>query len=185
MSMQLRDTLHGYGLVTRLFHWLMALGIFFLFGLGYWMVGLDYYSPYYISAPNLHRSIGLTLLAALVVRWAWRLSSVKPVEDELSPLERLASKVVHVGFYPLMLVLMVSGYFISTSDGRPVDMFGLFQVPSIIVEKNLADTAGYIHRWLAYITVGVAIVHAVAALKHHFVDRSTILSRMWSGPPAP
>lgn len=181
--MQIRDTLHGYGLVTRLFHWLMALGIFFLFGLGYWMVGLDYYSPYYISAPNLHRSLGLVLLAALLVRWGWRLSSVQPDESELSPFERLSAKIVHVGFYPLMLVLMVSGYFISTSDGRPIDVFGIVQVPSVIVEKGMADMAGSIHRWLAYITIGVALVHAAAALKHHFADKSSILTRMWSGPP--
>lgn len=181
--MQIRDTLHGYGIVTRLFHWLMALGIFFLFGLGYWMVGLDYYSPYYISAPNLHRSLGLLLLAALLVRWVWRLASVHPDDSELSSFERRSAKIVHEGFYPLMLALMVSGYFISTSDGRPVDMFGLFQVPSLIVEKNLADTAGRIHEILAYITVGVALVHAAAALKHHFIDKSSILARMWFGPP--
>ena len=49
--MHIRDTTTGYGLVTRLVHWLMALAIFFLFALGIWMVGLEYYSPYYTSAP--------------------------------------------------------------------------------------------------------------------------------------
>lgn len=181
--MIIRDTPKGYGLITRLFHWLMALGIFFLFGLGYWMVGLDYYSAYYVSAPDLHRSLGIVLLAALLVRWGWRLASVHPSDAELKPLERVASKAVHIGFYPLMLALMVSGYFISTSDGRPIDVFGIVEVPSVVIEKSLADTAGRIHEILAYITVGVAIVHAAAALKHHFIDKSSILTRMWSGPP--
>lgn len=181
--MIIRDTTKGYGLITRLFHWLMALGIFFLFGLGYWMVGLDYYSPYYVSAPDLHRSLGLVLLVVLLVRWGWRLASVHPSDEELKPFERLAAKAVHIGFYPLMLALFVSGYFISTSDGRPIDMFGQFEVPSLVIEKNLADTAGRIHEILAYITVGVAFVHAAAALKHHFADKSSILTRMWSGPP--
>lgn len=181
--MQIRDTLHGYGLVTRLFHWGMALGIFFLFALGYWMVGLDYYSAYYVSAPNLHRSLGLLLTVALLVRWVWRLTSVHPGDSELTAVERITARIVHAGFYPLLLALMVSGYFISTSDGRPIDVFGLIEVPSAIVDKNLAVTAGYIHKILAYMTVGVAILHAAAALKHHFADRSSILTRMWSGPP--
>lgn len=182
--MPVRDTRSGYGLVSRVLHWLMAVAIFALFGLGYWMVGLDYYSPYYKSAPDLHRSVGILLLILLILRFAWRASNVKPDDSGLSPFERRASRIVHRGFYPLMLVLMVSGYFISTLDGRAIDVFGLFSVPSVFEEKGLEDTAGFVHEWLAYVTIAVALVHAAGALKHHFVDRSDILTRMWSGPPA-
>jgi cytochrome b561 len=183
--MMIRDTPQGYGVVTRLFHWLMALVIVAMFALGWWMVRLDYYSPYYVSAPDLHRSVGLLLLMALLIRWAWRFGNVHPSDDELSAFERLSSKIVHEGFYPLLAALMISGYFISTSDGRPIDIFGFVQIPSVIVDKNLTDTAGYIHRVLAYITMALATVHAAAALKHHVSDHSSILRRMWSGPHAP
>jgi len=180
--MIIRDTPQGYGIITRLFHWLMALAIFAMFALGWWMVRLDYYSPYYVSAPDLHRSVGLVLLVALLLRWGWRLVNVHPGDEELSAFERVASRVVHEAFYPLMLALMISGYLISTSDGRAIDVFGLVKVPSIIVDKPLADMAGYIHRVLAYMIVVLALLHALAALKHHFVDKSSILRRMWSGP---
>ena len=180
--MLIRDTNTGYGLVTRLLHWLMALAIFVVFALGYWMVGLDYYSPYYTLAPDIHRSVGMLLLIALLLRWAWRLSNVHPGGEELSRFERLASKVVHEGFYPLLLALMISGYFISTSEGRGIDVFGLFTVPAVVSSKEIAQTAGLIHKILAYITVAVAAVHTLAALKHHTVDKSRILKRMWSGP---
>ncbi|MEQ1672927.1 MAG: cytochrome b/b6 domain-containing protein, partial [Hyphomicrobium sp.] len=83
--MHIKDTPAGYGLVSRLFHWLMALAIFGLFALGWWMVGLDYYSVYYHSAPDLHRSAGILLLIALLGRMAWRLINVKPDDAELTP----------------------------------------------------------------------------------------------------
>src|SRR6476660_9221167 len=93
--MYIRDTSEGYGIVSRLFHWLMAIAIFAMFGLGLWMVRLDYYSPYYNAAPEFHRSFGMLLLFALLVRWLWRAANPKPLTDELSPLEQKTSYAVH------------------------------------------------------------------------------------------
>ena len=180
--MIIRDTPTGYGLITRLFHWLMAIAIVVVFGLGYWMVGLDYYSAYYTLAPDLHRSVGMLLLFALLLRWAWRLSNIHPGDEELSRVERIGSKIVHEGFYPLLLALLISGYFISTSEGRGIDVFGLFTVPAVISSKEIGQATGLIHKILAYITMALAAVHTAAALKHHIVDKSRILKRMWSGP---
>jgi cytochrome b561 len=180
--MHVRDTSDGYGFVSRVMHWLMALAIFAMFGLGLWMVDLDYYSPYYHSAPDLHKSVGILLLVALAFRFGWRLANVRQNDDELSPLERVASRAVHWGFYPLLLALMVSGYLISTADGRPIDVFGLFSVPSPGENKGLEKTAGNVHEWLAYLVIVLAAVHAAGAIKHHVFDRHRTLSRMWSGP---
>jgi cytochrome b561 len=182
--MLIRDTLEGYGIVSRLFHWLMAIAIFGMFALGLWMVRLDYYSPYYNAAPNFHRDFGMLLLLALVVRWLWRAANPKPVSDDLTPAERKISNVVHWGFYVLLLVLMVSGYLISTQDGESIDVFGWFSVPSIFRMPGLEDRAGYIHRLFAYAVIALAVVHTLAALKHHFIDKDDVLGRMWSGPKA-
>lgn len=182
--MLVRDTLEGYGIVSRLFHWLMAVAIVGLFGLGWWMVSLDYYSPYYTSAPDLHRGAGMLVLFALVLRFVWRLSNVKPDDSKMAPRERMAAHLVHWGFYPLLLALMVSGYLISTPDGRPIDVFGWFSVPSLIQSKGLEDAAGVVHEWLSYVTIVLAALHTAAALKHHVVDKTSILQRMWSGPPS-
>lgn len=181
--MLIRDTSLGYGLVSRAAHWLMAVAIFAMFGLGYWMTGLTYYSPYYNSAPGLHRSAGILLLIALLARFAWRLANVKPSDAELRPFERKVSHLVHWGFYPLLLALMISGYLISTPDGRPIDVFGIFSVPSFVQKKGLEDAAGFVHEALAYVVMALAAIHSVAALKHHIVDKHSTLTRMWSGPP--
>ena len=182
--MQIRDTATGYGLATRLMHWLMAVAIVALFVLGLWMVTLDYTSPYYNLAPDIHRGAGILLLILLVFRFAWRIANERPADAELSRFEAAASRAVHWGFYPLLLALMASGYLISTADGRPIEVFGWFSVPSLVQKDGLEDTAGLVHEVLAYVTIALAAVHTIAALKHHFVDRSRILTRMWSGPPA-
>lgn len=182
--MLIRDTAAGYGLLTRLTHWVMALGVIGLFVLGLWMVTLNYYSPYYNTAPHIHRSVGILLLILLVLRFGWRLVNPRPDDNELAPWERMASRVVHWGFYPLLLALMVSGYLISTADGRPIEVFDWFSVPSLVQKKGLEDTAGEVHEILSYLTIAVVALHAAASLKHHFIDRSRILVRMWSGPPS-
>lgn len=180
--MFIRDTSAGYGLVSRLFHWLMAVAIIAMFGLGLWMVRLDYYSPYYNSAPDLHRSVGMVLLLALILRVIWRVFNPKPSDAELSPLERKAAFSVHWGFYLLLFALLISGYLISTPDGDPFSVFGWFDVPAIIKMPGLETPAGNVHRVLAYAVIALAVVHALAALKHHLIDGNTILTRMWSGP---
>ena len=182
--MHIRDNFEGYGLVTRLFHWLFAVAILALFAMGWWMTGLDYYSPYYNSGPYLHKAAGIILLILLVPRFVWRLMNPKPGDAELKPLERKASALVHWGFYPLLLLLMVSGYLIPTAKGQAIDVFGMFNVPSVLAYEGLAERAGLVHEILAYMTMGLAGVHAAAALKHHYSGKSRILTRMWSGPPA-
>ncbi len=182
--MLIRDTIAGYGLVTRLTHWIMAVAIIGMFVLGLWMVTLNYYSPYYPTAPDIHRSVGILLLILLVLRFVWRLVNPKPADDELVPWERMAARVVHWGFYPLLLALMVSGYLISTADGRPIEVFDWFSVPSLVKKKGLEDVTGEVHEILAYLTMAVIVLHAAASLKHHFIDRSRVLVRMWSGPPS-
>jgi cytochrome b561 len=183
MDMHIRDTLEGYGVVSRLFHWLMAIAIVGMFALGVWMVRLDYYSPYYNSAPEFHRSFGMILLLALLVRWLWRAINSKPVSGDLTPFEQKSSNVVHWGFYVLLLVLSVSGYFISTQDGKPIDVFGWVSIPSIFHMPGLEDRAGYVHRIFAYAVIALAAIHTLAALKHYFIDKNDVLGRMWSGPP--
>ena len=179
--MALKNTASDYGLVARLFHWIMAAAIFVVFGLGLWMVRLDYQSPYYKLAPDIHRSVGMLLLGALAARYLWRVANVTPDDSELTAFESRASHAVHIAFYPLLAALMVSGYLISSANGSPVSVFDWFDVPAVTKQQGLEDQAGFVHRWLAYGTIALALVHTIAALKHHFIEKSRVLTRMWSG----
>lgn len=180
--MVVRDTSAGYGLVSRLFHWLMAIAIVGLFGLGVWMVGLGYYHPYYHTAPHWHKSVGMLLAFALVARILWRGVNVKPSDEDLPPLERIGARIAHWSFYILLVAIVVSGYLMSTADGRPIHVFDWFQIPAPGTNPGLESTAGAVHVWLSYLVIALAVIHTAAALKHHFLDRKPTLVRMWSGP---
>ena len=179
--MQWRNSTSHYGLVSILMHWLVALAVFGLFGLGYWMVGLDYYSGWYKTAPDLHKSIGLVLFAVMLLRVLWRWVSPAPASlPNHGRLNRLASKLGHGFLYLGLFVLMISGYLISTADGRGIEVFGLFEVPASLTSiPDQEDVAGLVHEYLAWALVIFAGVHALAALKHHVIDRDRTLLRMF------
>jgi len=179
--MQWRNTASRYGLVSVALHWLAALGVFGLFGLGYWMVGLSYYDPWRQSAPDLHKSIGLVLLALMLLRLLWRLLTPQPAAlAEHGRLTRLASSLGHGLLYLGLFAVMISGYLISTADGRGIEVFGLFSVPATLSGiANQEDIAGAVHKYLAWGLVLFAGVHALAAFKHHFIDRDRTLLRIF------
>lgn len=179
--MQWRNTSSHYGLISIALHWLVAVAVFGLFGLGYWMVGLDYYSGWYKSAPDLHKSIGILLFAVMLGRMLWRWLSPAPASlANHSRLTRLGAKFGHTFLYLGLFVLMLAGYLISTADGRGIEVFGWFEVPATLTSiANQEDVAGLVHEYLGWTLVIFAAIHALAALKHHFIDRDRTLTRMF------
>ena len=81
--------------------------------------------------------------------------------------------------YLLIFVIFSSGYLISTEDGRGIDVFTWFTVPSLgALFENQADIAGNIHFYAAWSLVIIASIHALAALKHHFINKDNTLRKM-------
>lgn len=160
-------------------HWLMAILIVALYVLGDYMVGLDYYDPWYQSAPFWHKSVGLLIALLLIMRLGVRMTTQAPSDDEAKKWVAVVSHAVHVLLYGLVLVICVSGFLISTADGRPVSFFGWFDVPSLgSFFDDQEDVAGVWHERAALGVLVLAALHAVAALKHHFIDRDRVLKRM-------
>jgi len=178
--MVLRNSDNRYGWVAILLHWLVAVTVVGLFALGFWMVELTYYDDWYRTAPNIHRSTGFLLLFAVTFRLVWRL--VNPSPRPLPTHQRwevLSAHLAHGLLYVLMFVAMTSGYLISTADGSTISVFGWFEVPSVTGRiKGMENTAGLVHYWSTWALVALAGVHALAALKHHVIDRDDTLRRM-------
>ncbi|MGF2733526.1 cytochrome b [Marinobacter sp. DUT-1] len=178
--MQFRNSTERYGSVAIFIHWLVAAAVIGLFALGYWMVDLSYYDDWYRRGPDIHRSVGILLLAVMVIRVIWRFTNPPPLPlSDHQRLEVLAAHAAHGLLYALLFVAMVSGYLISTADGSSISVFGWFEVPSVTGQvKGMEDVAGSIHYWSTWAIVILAGLHALAALKHHFVDRDRTLLRM-------
>lgn len=169
-----------YGLVSKGLHWLSALTVFVLFGLGYWMVDLDYYSQWYQLAPYWHESAGLLLFIITLFRLAWRVTTKKPEAiSSHSVIEKKSSAVMVFTLYTVLLTALLSGYLISSADGKAIAVFDWFNVSAfILIAENQEDLAGAIHYYIAYALIFIALAHALAALKHHFIDQDNTLKRM-------
>ncbi len=144
------------------------------------MDSLDYYHAWYQKAPELHVALGVTLAALILCRLLVRLLSRFPESlPTHSRWERLSARAVHFVLYLLMLGMFVTGYLIITAEGDPLSVYGWFEIPGIVSsEGNLQDLAGEIHEYAAFVLIGLAVIHALAALKHHFIDRDDTLRRM-------
>lgn len=175
-----RSSKTDYGIITRLLHWLVALLIIGLIGLGWWMVDLSYYHRWYNRALDLHKALGMLVLALAAVKIAWLVFDGKPgFPDSIRSWERTAATAVHHLFYLLMLLIPVTGYIISTSAGDGISMFGWFEIPALLpAGETVRDIAIELHYWLAYGTAALVVVHAAAAVKHQIIDRDGTLRRM-------
>ncbi|WP_237067067.1 cytochrome b [Microbulbifer guangxiensis] len=185
--MAAKNSESAYGWVAIVFHWLMAPVVIGLFALGWWMRQLSYYDPWYRQGPEIHKAIGILLLIALLVRLAWKFLNVSPAAVPGTPRwQTVAARFAHGGIYLLLLAIMTSGYLISTADGRAISVFDLFSVPATLQGlPNQEDIAGEIHEILAWTLMGLVALHALAAMKHHFIDRDATLLRMLGKPGNP
>lgn len=176
----LKDTAAEYGWVTIALHWVMAVVIIGMFALGWYMVDLTYYDSLYKTLPFIHKSVGILLAGVFLFRFVWKLSNPSPKSvPGISPLEKLAAKVVHRAFYLLITLILVSGYLISTADNSSISVFDIFRVPATITGiPEQEDNAGLVHEILAYMLIVMVALHSGAALKHHFINRDQTLRRM-------
>ncbi|PID42331.1 MAG: cytochrome B [Proteobacteria bacterium] len=168
----------SYGWVAIILHWLMAIGVFFLFGLGLYMVELTYYDSWYRGAIELHKSLGVVMALAWMVRVIWRWFNANP-EMAGSRLEKKAAHLVHVLLYLLMLFLMLTGYLISTADGRGIEVFSLIEIPAMPISvENQEDIAGDIHWAMAWLLISMVALHALAAIQHQVIKKDGTLLKM-------
>lgn len=168
----------SYNKLAKLFHWLSAILVIGLFAVGIWMVELTYYSEWYRTAPHWHKSVGFCLAILTLLRLLWKIKSVTPA-IEGSQFEKKAAVSVHHLLYLLLFVLFISGYLISTADGRGIEIFNWFELPGLgAFINNQEDIAGLIHEYAAYALIALVSLHALAALKHHFINKDNTLKKM-------
>ena len=179
--MQIKNSDQKYGALSIGLHWLIAVAIFGLFGVGLWMTSLSYYSPWYRTAPDLHKSVGAIIFLLMVIRVFWRVVSPAPKAIAThSSSVKLLSKLGHVSLYLGTFTVLISGYLISTAEGKGIVIFNAFEIPALFAGSAAqADIAGLVHLYVAWALVLAAAGHGLAAIKHHFIDKDATLKRMF------
>ena len=176
----LKDSRTSYGLISIIFHWVCAPLILFVFGLGVYMRGLDYYSPWYHRGPELHIALGVLIFILMSLRLLWRARSLSLDPIPTIPKSTLlAATLVKYVIYFAVFAICITGYLITTAEGSGARFFGLFSVPATLeLSADNIDRAGFLHKYIAWSLIAIVILHAAAALFHHFIKRDKTLVRM-------
>jgi cytochrome b561 len=168
-----------YGVSAQLFHWVIAALIVTQFVLA----RLSWDLP--LGARKLallarHKSVGMTILMLAILRLAWRLRhSAPPLPPAMRRFERRAARATHALFYALLFAMPLTGWMMSSAKNYSVSWFGLFTWPNLIGKNEHAfNFLRFTHDLLSYLLFAIAVLHILAALKHHFWDRDDVLVRM-------
>ena len=168
----------GYACSLRLIHWLMAILIIGLLGVGLYMEDMPA-SPDKYALYDLHKSFGIVALVFILLRLTARFTTSIP-----APLpthqgwEGVLARLIHITLYATMILMPLSGWAMSSFGGHPVALFGV-NLPSLVApDKELGGLMRSIHGLSANIMIGAITLHILGALKHHFIDRDATLARM-------
>jgi len=180
-----------------LLHWVMAVALFAMLAGGMAMTrtaaqaqttgdfGATILGVPIFEAYQLHKSVGVTLFALVVIRLGLRLTLPEPdLPAHMPRAERLAARGAQLALYVLMLGLPLSGWLVASFStlGLPTVVFGHFELPHIFNPDATREAwAKTVHLAGASALIGIAAVHGAAALKHHFINKDNVLRAMLPG----
>jgi len=176
-----------YDGVAITLHWVIAMGILAQIAMGLTMVHLAIPLGLKFQLYQLHKSIGITILLAALLRVLWRFSHAPPALPEAMPaLERRAASWTHLALYLFMLAMPLTGWALATVSPFhiPTVLYGLIPWPDMPLLTGISDQAlangvlNFLHDKLGYVLIALAALHVLAALRHHFLLRDNVLRRM-------
>ncbi|WP_076071340.1 cytochrome b [Sphingomonas montana] len=164
-----------YSRVAIAFHWTIALLVIVNLGIGLLHEQLEG-----IQLIPVHKSIGITVLFLSIARLAWRLTHPAPaLPADVPGWQRAVSGITHMALYALMILMPLTGWWFASAAVKkyPLDWFGLFPIPYLPVTRG-GDLTHSAHEVLGWTMLALVALHVAAALKHHFIDRDTVLLRI-------
>ena len=170
-----------FSLPARVLHWLMALMILAMLFIGVGMVASV--SERHQWLINLHKPLGIAILALVIVRLLVRFSSQTPaLPSDLPSVQVFAAKLSHVLLYALMLALPLVGWAMISAAGDPVMLGSNLQLPALLsADAPIFSVLRKAHRYLAYLLFATVLLHLAGALFHAWVRRDEVLGSMLRG----
>ncbi|MDH6154605.1 cytochrome b561 [Polynucleobacter sphagniphilus] len=168
-----------YNPISVAFHWLMAAIIVVTWSIAIVVSDMPL-SPARITGYSWHKWLGVTVFFLVILRLVWRATHPAPqLEIKMPVWQERAMQLTHFALYLLMMVIPLVGWLMSSAKGYTVNYFGLFELPDLLSkDKALGHQLKDLHEYLADILVALVCLHVLAALKHQFIDKDGLLSRM-------
>jgi cytochrome b561 len=176
--MQLRNSTLRYGAVAQTLHWVVVALIIAQFTLA-WLAE-DQPPMHKLALLARHKSIGITIMALAAVRLAWRFLNPTPaLPPQTSTWQRWAAHTAHGLLYVLLFAVPLMGWLMSSAKNYTVSWFNLLTLPNLVAPNEaLFNAFRETHEALAFTLLAIAVVHALAALKHEFLDKDNVLRHM-------
>ena len=171
-----------YGFTAKLFHWLIVALLLVQYPLG-WLMPDIRRGMQPGDAMTVHISLGMVILALIVLRLIWRLTHPVAPDAALSRWQRLSSEGVHWLLYALVLVTTLTGWFFASQRGWSISLFYVLPLPMLSGEgAPVARFIGRLHETSEWALLAVIGLHVAAALAHLLIYRDRIMQRMLPGP---
>ncbi len=177
------NSAYYWGIPARILHWLAAVLLVVVYGDGLLFAEAAFDHGGDRAAAAWHAAAGLTFAVLMLGRMFWRFGNVTPMLPAGTPLwGRLAAHGAQIGLYVLAFVVVLSGWIMAAGLHQPLEphLFWIVPVPAPTalvgaVPHKFAEVA---HEWLAHGLIALAVVHALAALWHHYVRHDSVMRRM-------
>ncbi|MGN7439076.1 MAG: cytochrome b [Alcanivorax sp.] len=174
--------LDNFDFISRLNHWLVGLGFIGLIAFGFYIANVEFApgtkGPYMMY----HKSLGVLFLAFASWRVLWRIFQGFPnPASDLKTWEHILAKVTHWLLLLSLLIMPISGIVMNLFSGRDLAVFNWFTIPGLNKSEGIAGAANFMHHNAPYLISALILLHVIAALKHHFIDKDATLTRMIKG----
>jgi cytochrome b561 len=187
----MRDDIDRYDRVAAVLHWVIGAALLGQIAFGFLLDEIaPRGTPSRSAVINLHKSIGIVLALAILLRLAWRLAHRPPAWPAGMPAwQQRAATWAHRALYACMVLMPLSGYVASNFSKHGVKFFGVLWKPW---GPDLPPVYGFfngVHVVTAFVFATLIVLHVAASLKHAWVDRDGVFARIWprgtSQAPAP
>ncbi len=171
----INSNLTKWSATSRVFHWISAILLLITWAMMLLYTNLD--SKVYIG---LHKAFGVSLLFWMIARVINRVFTRAPPPAAMPKWQMLLSQLSHFALYALLIAMPIAGLLMSVYGGRPVDIFGLFQIPVFVTpDRGLARLYNDWHTDIIWpMIIAFTLMHIGAALYHQFVKKDNLMSRM-------
>lgn len=179
--MQWFDTRTAYGWTSIFLHWIVAIIITVLWGIGDWMQGIPEDAPNPLV--DIHISIAASTWLLIWIRIGWRMKTVHPLLNGQTRFAHYSAKLLHYVLLAAIAVMLISGPTMVWTAGYPIEVFGWFAIPSPTGEITwVNEVAHQLHGSCADVIVIAFLIHVGGAFKHLMFNNDETFIRMLVAP---
>ena len=175
--MQTTNNLIGYGLLTKLFHWVTFLALITQIPFGFYLVGLEF-SDRRIDIENIHILIGISIFYLVLFRLIWKLINPTPKHwKEFFKGQSIIANINHSLLYASIFTITISGVLKKLYMGEKLNFF-IFKYSLKESNFQLADSFYLVHIYANYLLIALVLLHIGAVIVHHFFFKDKIIKKM-------